>query len=298
MIGRITNQMTASMTLANLNRAMDRLNTSQQELSSGKKINQPSDDPYGTTLSLQMRSQLSQLDTYSKNVDDGTAWAQAATTSLSQVDSMVQRIRELTVQAANGSNSASDDQAAAAEVNQLIDAIKQNANAQYNGQYIFSGTSTQTAPYQSGSNDTYQGGTGAITRAIGPGASIQINADISQVLGSAGGDGKLLDTLRTIASDMQSGNSGALGADISKLDTNFSTLTQVEAHVGAVSDQLQMASSRLEALRVNDTQVLSNTEDADMAQTEIDFSTQQAALQAALQAGARIVQTSLMNFLQ
>jgi flagellar hook-associated protein 3 FlgL len=68
--------------------------------------------------------------------------------------------------------------------------------------------------------------------------------------------------------------------------------------VGAVTDQLQMASSRLEALRVNDTQVLSNTEDADMAQTEIDFSTQQAALQAALQAGARIVQTSLMNFLQ
>jgi flagellar hook-associated protein 3 FlgL len=298
MIGRITNQMTASMTLANLNQAMDRLNTSQQELSSGKKINQPSDDPYGTTLSLQMRSQLSQLDTYSKNVDDGTAWAQAATTSLSQVDSMVQRIRELTVQAANGSNSASDDQAAAAEVNQLIDAIKQNANAQYNGQYIFSGASTQTAPYQSGSNDSYQGGTGAITRAIGPGASIQINADISQVLGSGGGDGKLLDTLRTIASDMQSGNSGALGGDISKLDSNFSTLTQVEAHMGAVTDQLQMASSRLEALRVNDTQVLSNTEDADMAQTEIDFSTQQAALQAALQAGARIVQTSLMNFLQ
>jgi flagellar hook-associated protein 3 FlgL len=210
----------------------------------------------------------------------------------------VQRIRELTVQAANGSNSASDDQAAAAEVNQLIDAIKQNANAQYNGQYIFSGTSTQTAPYQSGSNDTYQGGTGAITRAIGPGASIQINADISQVLGSGGGDGKLLDTLRTIASDMQSGNHGALSADISKLDTNFSTLTQTEAHIGAVSDQLQMASSRLEALRVDDTQVLSNTEDADMAQTEIDFSTQQAALQAALQAGARIVQTSLMNFLQ
>jgi flagellar hook-associated protein 3 FlgL len=298
MIGRITNQMTASMTLANLTQAMDRLNTSQQELSSGKKINQPSDDPYGTTLSLQMRGQLAQLDTYSKNVDDGTAWAQAASTSLSQIDSMVQRVRELTVESANGASTAGDSQAAAAEVNQLIDAIKQNANAQYNGQYIFSGTSTQTAPYQSGSTDTYQGGTGAIMRAIGPGASIQVNADLSQVLGSGGGDGKLLDTLRTIASDMQSGNQGAMSADISKLDTNFSTLTQTEAHVGAVSDQLQMASSRLQALQVDDTQVLSNTEDADMAQTEIDFSTQQAALQAALQAGARIVQTSLMNFLQ
>jgi flagellar hook-associated protein 3 FlgL len=298
MIGRITNQMTAQMTLANLTQAMDRVDTTQQELSSGKKINQPSDDPYGTSLSLQLRGQLSQLDSYSRNVDDGSAWAQTASTSLSQMDSIVQRVRELTLQAANGSDTAADDQAATAEVNQLITAVKQQANAQYNGQYIFSGTSTQTAPYQSGSTDAYQGGTGAIMRTIGPGASIQVNADISQVLGSGGGDGKLIDTLRTIASDMQSGNASALGADISKLDANASTLGQAEANMGAIGNQLQMASTRLSALQLDDTQVLSNTEDADMAQTEIDFSTQQAALQAALQAGAKIVQSSLMNFLQ
>ena len=71
----------------------------------------------------------------------------------------------------------------------------------------------------------------------------------------------------------------------------------MEANTGAVSDQLQMASTRLQALQLADTQVLSNTQDVDMAQAEVDFSTQQAALQAALQAGARIVQSSLMNFL-
>jgi flagellar hook-associated protein 3 FlgL len=299
MIGRITNQMTAEMTLANLTQAMDRLDTTQQELSSGKRINQPSDDPYGTSLSLQLQGQLAQLDSFNKNVDDGTAWAQAASSSLSSIDTMVQRVRELVVQAASGSNTTADDQAAAAEVGQLIQAIKQNAGAQYNGQYIFSGTSTQTAPYQSGSNDAYQGGTGAILREIGPGATIQVNVDISQLLGSGqgAGDGKLLDTLRTIAQDMQAGSTAGLNADLSKLDSNFSTLSQMEANMGAVTDQLQMASSRLAALQVNDTQVLSSTEDADMAKTEIDFSTQQAALQAALQAGARIVQTSLMNFL-
>jgi flagellar hook-associated protein 3 FlgL len=299
MIGRITNQMTAEMTLANLTQAMDRLDTTQQELSSGKRINEPSDDPYGTSLSLQLQGQLAQLDSFNKNVDDGTAWAQAASSSLSSIDTMVQRVRELVVQAASGSNTTADDQAAAAEVGQLIQAIKQNAGAQYNGQYIFSGTSTQTAPYQSGSNDAYQGGTGAILREIGPGATIQVNVEISQLLGSGqgAGDGKLLDTLRTIAQDMQAGSTAGLNADLSKLDSNFSTLSQMEANMGAVTDQLQMASSRLEALQMNDTQVLSSTEDADMAKTEIDFSTQQAALQAALQAGARIVQTSLMNFL-
>jgi flagellar hook-associated protein 3 FlgL len=211
---------------------------------------------------------------------------------------MVQRVRELVVQASNGTNSAANDQASAAEVNQIISAIKNTANTQYNGQYIFSGTSTQTAPYQSGATDTYQGGTGAVTRAIGPGATVQVNADISQVLGSGGGDGKLLDTLRTIAADLQSGNTSALSStDLGKLDGNFGTLTQVEANVGAVTDQLNMAASRLQTLHDSTTQVLSSTQDVDMAQAEIDFSTQQAAFQAALQAGARIVQTSLMNFL-
>jgi flagellar hook-associated protein 3 FlgL len=300
MIGRITSQMTADLTLANITQAMDRLDTTQQQLSSGKKINQPSDDPYGTSLSLQLKSQLSQLQGYSNNVTDGTAWAQTASSALSQVDSLVQRVRELVVQASNGTNSAANDRASAAEVNQIIDAIKNTANTQYNGQYIFSGTSTQTAPYQSGSTDTYQGGTGAITRAIGPGSTVQVNADISQVLGSGQGasDGKLLDTLRTIAQDLQTGNTSALsGTDLTNLDNNFSTLTQVEANVGAVTDQLNMAASRLQAIHDNTTQVLSNTQDVDMAQAEIDFSTQQAAFQAALQAGARIVQTSLMNFL-
>jgi flagellar hook-associated protein 3 FlgL len=298
MIGRITSQMTADLTLANITQSMDRLDTTQQELSSGKKINQPSDDPYGSSLALQLKGQLSQLNTFNNNVTDGTAWTQTASSALSQVDTMVQRVRELVLQASNGTNSASNDQASAAEVNQLIGAIKNTANTQYNGQYIFSGASTQTAPYQSGSNDAYQGGTGAVTRAIGPGTTVQVNADISSVLGSGGSDGKLLDTLRTIASDLQSGNISALsGTDLSNLDSNFSTLNQVEANVGAVTNQLNMASSRLQAIQDSTTQVLSNTEDADMAQAEIDFSTQQAAFQAALQAGARIVQTSLMNFL-
>jgi flagellar hook-associated protein 3 FlgL len=299
MVGRITTQMTAQMTLASITQSMDRLDTTQQELSSGKKINQPSDDPYGTSLSLQLQGQLSQIEGFNDNVTDGTAWTQTASSSLSQLDSMVQRVQELAVNAANGSNSASADQADATEVNQLIQSIKQIANTQYNGQYIFSGASTQTAPYQSGSNDAYQGGTGAITRAIGPGLSVQVNADLSQVLGSGGGDGKLLDTLRTIASDMQSGNTAALsGTDLTTLNNNYGTLTQAETNMGAVTEQLNMASSRLQAIHDNATQVLSNTRDVDMAQAEVDFSTQQAAFQAALQAGARIVQSSLLNFLQ
>lgn len=303
MIGRVTSQMIAQSTETNINSAMDRLDTTQQELSSGKSINEPSDNPYGTSLSMQLDGDLSQLTSYNNNVTDGTAWTTAASTALGNMNDSVQRVQELVAQASNGTNTPADDQASAAEVNQLISSIKEEANTQYDGQYVFSGTSTQTAPYQTGSTDTYQGGTGAVTREIGPSATVQVNADLSSVLGSGQsanggtGDGGLLDTLRSIASDMQSGNTAALNTDLTALNGNAGSLTVLSTQLGSVTDQLSMASSRISALQDNDTQVLSNTQDADIATTEISFSTQQAALQAALQSSAQIIQTSLLNFL-
>ena len=145
MIGRITTQMTAQNLLANINQSLDRISTTQQELSTGKRINQPSDDPYGTSLSLQLNNELGGLNDYNNNVTDGTAWAQAGTAALSDITNAVQRIRELVVQAANGTQTQSDMSADASEVKQLIDQIKQDANTQYNGQYIFSGAATSTA---------------------------------------------------------------------------------------------------------------------------------------------------------
>ena len=305
MIGRITTQMTAANLLANINQSLDRISTTQQELSTGKRINQPSDDPYGTSLALQLNGQLSNLTSYANNITDGTGWAQTSDSALTDMTNAVQRIRELVVAAANGPQNQTDTSADAAEVSQLIDQIKQDANSQYNGQYVFSGSATSTQPYQSGSNDAYAGNTGSVTRSIGPGTSISVNADVSSVLGTGqttagqpAGDGKLLNTLRNIVDDMQSGNSSALSnGDLSQLDTNLNSLTGLSAGVGATVDRLQMASTRIQALQASDTQVLSNTQDADMAQTEINFSTQQAALTAALQAGAHIVQQSLMDFL-
>jgi len=299
MIGRITNQMTSQMTLAGIETALDRLDTTQQELSSGKSINQPSDNPSGTALALQLNSDLSNLTSYSNNVTDGTGWAQAQSSALTDVTNAVQRIRELTLEAANGSQTTADMQASAQEVNQLIDEIKQDANTQYNGQYVFSGSATSTAPYQSGSNDTYAGNSGTVTRTIGPNTTLTVSANMEGVLGNgqSANDGGLLDTLRTIANDMQSGNGSAVNADLSSLDTNLNSLGGLSASVGATQDRLQMAASRIQTLQASDTQVLSNTQDADMASTEISYSTQQAALTAALQAGASIVQKSLMDFL-
>jgi flagellar hook-associated protein 3 FlgL len=303
MIERITPLMTSAQILANINSLQDQLDHTQQELSTGRTINQPSDNPYGASLAISLSQDLSSLNSYANDVTDGTAWASAASTALQSIQSMVQRVQELTVEAANGSMSPTDLRATAAEVNQLIDAIKQTADTQYNGQYIFSGTATQTAPYSSSTGDVYQGNNGSVLRQIGPGAQLQVNVDISSLLGSGqgAGDGLLLDTLRTIASDMQ----GATTADVADLSANqianlqgnVSVLEQLQANVGAVQDRLQLASTRIQALQTSDTAALSNDEDANIASTYTTFSNEQAAFTAALKAGASIVQSSLMDFL-
>ena len=145
MIGRITNQMSAQMTLSGIETALDRLDSTQQELSSGKSINQPSDNPSGTALALGLNTDLSNLTSYSNNVTDGTGWTTAQSSALTDITNSAQRIQELAVEAANGTQSTGDMQASAQEVNQLIDQIKQDANAQYNGQYVFSGSATSTS---------------------------------------------------------------------------------------------------------------------------------------------------------
>jgi flagellar hook-associated protein 3 FlgL len=303
MIGRITSQMTTQSVLTSIMNVQDQMDTTQEQLSTGKSINQPSDNPYGASLAVQLNSDLSGLSAYSSNVTDGTAWASAATTALQNVQSMLQRVQEVVTQAANGTESSADRAASADEVNQLIDSIKQEANTQYNGQYVFSGTATGTAPYSSATGDVFQGNTGAVLRQIGPNSQLQVNADISSLLGSgsSANDGKLLDSLRTISSDLTSGSASAV-ADLSNnqlgnLNNSLTTLEQMQANVGAATDRLNLASTRIQGLQASDTAALSNDEDVNMAQAMTTFSNQQAAFQAALRAGANIVQQSLMNFL-
>jgi flagellar hook-associated protein 3 FlgL len=304
MIGRITSLMTQQSVLANINSVQDQLATTQQQLATGRRISQPSDDPYGASLAIQLNNNLSGLNNYANNVTDGTAWTSAADTAMQNIQSMLQRAQELTVGAANGNQSPTDLASTAAEINQLTDAIKQEANVQYNGQYIFSGTATGTQPYGTATGDTFQGNTGAVSRQIGPNSSLQVNADISGLLGSGQGaaDGKLLDTLRTVAADMTSGNSAGV-ADLSQnqltnLQGSLNSLEQLQANVGAAQNRLSLASTRIQSLQTSATAALSNDEDVNMASAMTTFSNEQAAFTAALRAGATIVQSSLMDFLK
>jgi len=300
---RVTTLMSSRATLRDLNDGLSRLTRLQNQLSSGKQITRPSDDPYGASRALSLRGELGGLDQYQRNVDDGIGWLNTSDTALGQMSDVLARVRELLVQGSTDTAGPSSRAAIADEIDQLAESVKQEADVQYGGRYVFSGTATDTAPYALGGADTYVGDAGTITRAIGPGVEIPINADVRALLGDGQGarDDKLLHTLRDIADHLRgstTADADALrGTDLQRLDAGLDTLNGIRADVGARTNRLSVAGSRLSGLALNTTKLLSDTEDADMAQTITQYTTQQAAYSAALKAGANIVQTSLLDFL-
>ena len=118
------------------------------------------------------------------------------------------------------------------------------------------------------------------------------------MIGDGSNPTSLLATLRQVSTDLKSNNVTALQTtDLTNLDNANDTITESRATVGATSNRLTTALSRLQQLQQSTMQLLSQTEDADMAQLAVNYSQQQAVYTAALKAGAGIIQPSLMDFL-
>jgi flagellar hook-associated protein 3 FlgL len=300
---RITEGMTRRTVLQDLGASKARLTQLQREISSGKRITRPSDDPFGAGRTLQLTGELEGFKQYKANVDDGVGWVTATETALSRITETVQRARELLVQGGNDSNGQVAREGIAAEIEALTEAVKQEANVTYDDRYIFAGTATETRPYELGAGDEYSGDEGAIERVIGTGVQLQVNVNIKSILGEGAGaaDDKLLDVMRDIAADLRAGTPEAAenlrGTDLERLSTNLDELTRVRAVVGANTGRLQTAGTRLEQLQEASLNQLSQVWNVDMAEALVNYGTEQTAYETALRAGSTLIQPSLMDFL-
>ncbi len=301
---RITQSMLNRALLSDLNGISNKLSNTQRKLSSGKEINRPSDDPFGTSRAMQLRGELERINQYQRNTNDGIAWLQTTDTALASVGDVVQRARELALKGSNDVMDSVSRQTLAGEIDQLIESAKTQANASYAGRYVFGGTATDTLPYQQGAGDAFAGNTDPIAREIGPGVSVELNVAGSDVLGNGQmpGDDKLLDVLRDIAGHLRGGTTADIdalrGTDLQRLDTNFDELSRLRARTGALMNRLETAQTGLTQMQETSKGLLTNVEDADMAQTIVDYTTQQTVYQSALKAGANVMQTSLLDFLR
>ncbi len=135
---RVTNNMLISNLLYNVNSNLVKMSEYQDELATGKKIQSPSDDPIGISKVLKYKTDLSKLEQYTTNTQDALSWLQTTEIALDDIGEALQRVRELTVQAANGSNATDDLDKIKSEIEQLKNHIVSAANTSYAGRYIFS----------------------------------------------------------------------------------------------------------------------------------------------------------------
>lgn len=274
----------------------------QNQLSSGKKITKPSDDPVTVVRGMVYRSSLNDIDQYKRNAADGTSWLTTTDDALNEVTSVVQRVRELTVQGINGTNDPSARNAIAAEINQLKDHLGEVANTDIAGKYVFAGTDVKTPPYRADPNDANSQKSFLNTNSkslkvqVGQASSIPINIPGTNVFNNDknGGIFKVLDG---IIADFNSPN-GSTRDHLAELDKQIDNILEQRSEVGARMNRLDLSASRLDGLEVSTTSLLSKEEDADISQVITDLKTQESVQSAALSTGARIIQPSLVDFLK
>lgn len=300
---RITQGVIIKNMLRNYSSNMNKMDKLNMQLTTGSRINKPSDDPAGLVTSLRVRTNLHHNEQYKKNVSDAISWMERAESTFNSMTNVLQRVRELTVKGANSTNDTEALQAIADEIRQLKDEIGDLANSTLDDRYIFGGTRTMNKAYDP-LTGTWLGNNNPISYEIGENIQMQVNFDGS-VFGADFDTGapvmsnSVFATLEKIATDLENANFTEMsGTNLGKLDKHINQLLSFRSQAGAKVNRLELVQSRLEDMELNYKKVLSDNEDVDMAKLIIDLKNQENVYRASLAAGARIIQPSLADFLR
>ncbi|MFA7149080.1 MAG: flagellar hook-associated protein FlgL, partial [Syntrophomonadaceae bacterium] len=169
---RITNFMLVNDLRRNLNNNLERMDEFQRQLSTGRTINKPSDNPAGIVKSLRLRTTLVEGAQYMDNIGEAVNFMQTTDSACNDINEVLQKIRELTVKAATGTNDTDSNQAIAKQVAELNNQLMMIANSTYGSKYIFSGTNVTEAPYQDG---VWVGNNDYLNMEVGAGIKVPVN---------------------------------------------------------------------------------------------------------------------------
>ncbi|MCI5473064.1 MAG: flagellin [Spirochaetia bacterium] len=248
-----------------LNVSNDNMLKNIEKLSSGEKINRAGDDASGLAVSEKMRSQIRGLNQASRNIQNGVSFIQTTEGYLQETTDILQRIRELSVQSANGIYSSEDRMQIQVEVSQLVSEIDRIASqAQFNGMNMLTGRFAQA------SNEVMQFQIGAN---MDQNARVFIGTMTASALGLKGIQGQ--DDQITI-SDPEQANA-TLGA----VDNALLTVTKQRADLGAYQNRFEMAVNGVNIAAENTQSAESRIRDTDMAAQMVEFTKNQILTQSA-----------------
>jgi len=295
---RVTQSMMSSQLLRNLNTNMRQMDNLQNQLSTGRKLNKPSDDPVGITYSMRYRSELSANEQYEKNADAAQSWLDFTDTVLGQAGDVFQRVRELAVQGANGTNTPESLNSIKSEIGQLYEQLVQIGNSEFNGKYVFNGQFTDVAPYTSASAATEMTDAVHIQYEVSSGVKMPVSTTGNEVFGAPSDDDNAFKVLKDLISALDSADSSAVGDVLGKLDSRYDKFLEVRADVGAKTNRLEHAENRLKDININLESLQSKTEDADLSEVITRFLMSENVYRSSLSAGSKLIQPSLVDFLR
>lgn len=300
MVARITHGTIQRSTLANLQTNLTAVARLQAQMSSGTKISVPSDDPAGAHDVLRLRADQRTAVQHKRNTDDGDAWLTTIDTALQASLAIVRRTRDLAVRAgAQGSLGPDSREALAAEVEARRDELLQQANATYSGRHVFAGTSAGAAFTVDTSTPTRTyvwSGTPAatVTREVGPGTNVRVDADGSAVFGVGGAS--VFAALDRLAADIRAG--ADISPSIDAIDAHMSSMLREVAAVGARHNQVLGAKDVLAERDITLRTQVSALVDVDLAAIIVEIQSQELAYRGALGAASKVLAPSLMDFLR
>jgi flagellar hook-associated protein 3 FlgL len=282
--------------LKNLEEARRRWFGWNQQVSTGKKIQKPSDNPADSARLVRIQDEFARANQYLRNVSRAQSRLGTASSALNTLRNLTITASEKTIGALTGTTSQDSRDAIALELNGILENIEQIASTSVDGLYIFSGSRVDTAPFTKvGGNYVYQGDGNAATIEVTQGESIQVAVPGDEVFSDASAD--LLNTMRQLIDQLNAGDVDAAQSSLGDLQDAGKAIDAARFKISTSINQADSANSRLNDHLMDLTSEVSHLQDADMAEAISRMAQSETALDAALGAGSHMQQGSLFDYL-
>jgi flagellar hook-associated protein 3 FlgL len=266
----------------------------QEQVSSGKKVEKPSDDPEAAADIIRITGQQALNDQFTKNLNTAAGRLTAADNALNSVQDMINQIRTLGLQ---GLDPTSDASASTAEITGLSDQIMATANQTSNGRYIFGGSVTTTPPYvknQDGSV-SYVGNSKPVSLQVGRDTTLQAQIPGDQIFS---GQANVFSAISSLVTAMKAGDQSAISAQVDQLEQVFQQTSTARSTIGGYVNVATSLQGQLTNDSLSNAQDLNNAQSADPAKAITNLTLAQTNYQATLAVGAKISQLSLLDYLR
>jgi len=298
---RVTQSMIDRNLVFAMGESYGRLSKLNDQLSTGLRVSTMSDDVPAAQQVLQLQRQNDLLDVYTGNLNAADAALGAATTSLMKVSETVARVKELAVQAATGTYTDANRDAMAEGVDSLLTNLLAMANVEHNGGYVFSGESTQTAPYEATRGPdgeiqavTYRGEMIATEVAVGPTTRSNLNFVGKEVFQD---NTDVFATVIALRDAIRADDLDEVNRLIGELDECHVEVRRSLGMLGERQAQLQVLRNANESFHQLNEQLISQNQDADIAEVAVRYNSQLALLQMVLKVTAESIRPTLADFL-